>query len=119
MGELPKYLTERPRLSHGEDESKHAPPKLNIRPVHLQRPLYALGRNTFSAKSSSALLQTFFKIGPPNLAHKLKKRLLPTMSFRGAPRSRGTGANFGGGGGRGGGGFGARGGELTSIDCFK
>jgi len=33
------------------------------------------------------------------------------MSFRGAPRSRGTGANFGGGGGRGGGGFGARGGQ--------
>jgi H/ACA ribonucleoprotein complex subunit 1 len=31
------------------------------------------------------------------------------MSFRGAPRSRGTGANFGGGGGRGGG-FGGRGG---------
>ncbi|KAF4633346.1 hypothetical protein G7Y89_g4770 [Cudoniella acicularis] len=31
------------------------------------------------------------------------------MSFRGAPRGRGTGANFGGGGGRGGGGgFGAR-----------
>ncbi|PMD42568.1 Gar1-domain-containing protein [Hyaloscypha variabilis F] len=33
------------------------------------------------------------------------------MSFRGAPRGRGTGANFGGGGGRGGGGFGARGGR--------
>ncbi|PMD14088.1 hypothetical protein NA56DRAFT_406248 [Hyaloscypha hepaticicola] len=33
------------------------------------------------------------------------------MSFRGAPRARGTGANFGGGGGRGGGGFGARGGR--------
>lgn len=33
------------------------------------------------------------------------------MSFRGAPRGRGTGANFGGGGGRGGGGFGARGGQ--------
>jgi len=34
------------------------------------------------------------------------------MSFRGAPRGRGTGANFGGGGGRGGrgGGFGGRGG---------
>jgi hypothetical protein len=30
------------------------------------------------------------------------------MSFRGAPRGRGTGANFGGGGGRGG--FGGRGG---------
>jgi hypothetical protein len=36
---------------------------------------------------------------------------LPTMSFRGAPRGRGTGANFGGGGGRGGGGFGTRGGQ--------
>jgi hypothetical protein len=35
----------------------------------------------------------------------------PTMSFRGAPRGRGTGANFGGGGGRGGGGFGGRGGQ--------
>ncbi|KAN0101753.1 Gar1/Naf1 RNA binding region domain containing protein [Hyaloscypha variabilis] len=35
----------------------------------------------------------------------------PKMSFRGAPRGRGTGANFGGGGGRGGGGFGARGGR--------
>merc|ERR1711881_301673 len=34
-----------------------------------------------------------------------------TMSFRGAPRGRGTGANFGGGGGRGGGGFGGRGGR--------
>ncbi|KAF8866058.1 Gar1-domain-containing protein [Acephala macrosclerotiorum] len=33
------------------------------------------------------------------------------MSFRGAPRGRGTGANFGGGGGRGGGGFGGRGGR--------
>ncbi|PVH71842.1 Gar1-domain-containing protein [Cadophora sp. DSE1049] len=33
------------------------------------------------------------------------------MSFRGAPRGRGTGANFGGGGGRGGGGFGSRGGR--------
>ncbi|PMD67187.1 Gar1-domain-containing protein [Hyaloscypha bicolor E] len=33
------------------------------------------------------------------------------MSFRGAPRGRGTGANFGGGGGRGGGGFGTRGGR--------
>ena len=33
------------------------------------------------------------------------------MSFRGAPRGRGTGANFGGGGGRGGGGFGGRGGQ--------
>jgi hypothetical protein len=32
------------------------------------------------------------------------------MSFRGAPRGRGTGANFSGGGGRGGGGFGGRGG---------
>jgi len=32
-----------------------------------------------------------------------------TMSFRGAPRGRGTGANFGGGGGRGG--FGGRGGS--------
>ncbi|KAG4443157.1 hypothetical protein IFR05_001389 [Cadophora sp. M221] len=33
------------------------------------------------------------------------------MSFRGAPRGRGTGANFGGGSGRGGGGFGGRGGR--------
>lgn len=33
------------------------------------------------------------------------------MSFRGAPRGRGTGANFGAPGGRGGGGFGARGGR--------
>ncbi|EHL02479.1 putative H/ACA ribonucleoprotein complex subunit 1 [Glarea lozoyensis 74030] len=33
------------------------------------------------------------------------------MSFRGAPRGRGTGANFGGGG-RGGGGFGGRGGTF-------
>ncbi|KAH8819603.1 Gar1/Naf1 RNA binding region-domain-containing protein [Xylogone sp. PMI_703] len=33
------------------------------------------------------------------------------MSFRGAPRGRGTGANYGGGGGRGGGGFGGRGGR--------
>ncbi|KAL2072289.1 hypothetical protein VTL71DRAFT_11632 [Oculimacula yallundae] len=33
------------------------------------------------------------------------------MSFRGAPRGRGTGANFGGGAGRGGGGFGGRGGR--------
>ena len=32
------------------------------------------------------------------------------MSFRGAPRGRGTGANFGAPGGRGGGGFGSRGG---------
>ncbi|RDL32463.1 uncharacterized protein BP5553_08919 [Venustampulla echinocandica] len=38
------------------------------------------------------------------------------MSFRGAPRGRGTGANFGGGGSRGGGyggGFGGRGGKQT------
>ncbi len=33
------------------------------------------------------------------------------MSFRGAPRGRGTGANFGSGGSRGGGGFGGRGGQ--------
>ncbi|RFU31993.1 hypothetical protein B7463_g4363, partial [Scytalidium lignicola] len=33
------------------------------------------------------------------------------MSFRGAPRGRGTGANYGGVGGRGGGGFGGRGGR--------
>jgi len=40
-----------------------------------------------------------------------------TMSFRGAPRGRGTGANFGGGGGRGGGfgGFGGRGGKSTNC----
>jgi H/ACA ribonucleoprotein complex subunit 1 len=41
------------------------------------------------------------------------------MSFRGAPRGRGTGANFGGGGGRGGGGFGGRGGELGKSHCAK
>lgn len=39
------------------------------------------------------------------------------MSFRGAPRSRGTGANFGGTGGRGGGGFGGRGGGEHSRAC--
>lgn len=41
------------------------------------------------------------------------------MSFRGAPRARGTGANFGGGGGRGGGGFGARGGEQFEKHTMK
>jgi hypothetical protein len=44
------------------------------------------------------------------------------MSFRGAPRGRGTGANSGGfGGGRGGGGFGSRGGTdliLLSQGSF-
>ena len=44
------------------------------------------------------------------------------MSFRGAPRGRGTGANFGGGGGRGG--FGGRGGggfggELLAQNLVK
>jgi hypothetical protein len=43
----------------------------------------------------------------------------PTMSFRGAPRARGTGANFGGGVGRGGGGFGARGGEQFEKHTMK
>ncbi|KAH7395728.1 H/ACA ribonucleoprotein complex, subunit Gar1/Naf1, partial [Cadophora sp. MPI-SDFR-AT-0126] len=37
------------------------------------------------------------------------------MSFRGAPRGRGTGANFGGGGGRGGGGFGGHNGPPDTV----
>jgi hypothetical protein len=54
-----------------------------------------------------------FQIRKSN-THKVKNSTYPpTMSFRGAPRSRGTGANFGGGGGRGGGGFGARGGKIN------
>ena len=41
------------------------------------------------------------------------------MSFRGTPRGRGTGANFGGGGGRGGGGFGGRGGPQFHSHTAK
>jgi hypothetical protein len=54
------------------------------------------------------------------ISHEVEK--LPksaTMSFRGAPRGRGTGANFGGGGGRGGGGFGGRGGLKTIFSSAK
>jgi len=40
------------------------------------------------------------------------------MSFRGAPRGRGTGGNFGGGGSRGGG-FGGRGGEQVENGGAK
>jgi hypothetical protein len=39
------------------------------------------------------------------------------MSFRGAPRGRGTGANFGGGGGRAG--FGGRGGGGFGGEIFR
>jgi hypothetical protein len=47
-----------------------------------------------------------------------KLRMTTRMSFRGAPRGRGTGANFGGGGGRSGGGFGARGGERINYKAL-
>ena len=60
----------------------------------------------FSGKFRRAQLRIFF----PKIQEKPK---YPTMAFRGPPRGRGTGANFGGGGGRGGGGFGARGGEFS------
>jgi hypothetical protein len=73
----------------------------------------------------------WFKSGLPLALEKFQKSFTaileirtfpsqqPTMSFRGAPRARGTGANFGGGGGRGGGGFGARGGEQFKKHTLK
>jgi len=58
------------------------------------------GRLTISSKFQKSFTN-FFK------SHEITNTT--TMSFRGAPRGRGTGANFGGG--RGGGGFGGRGGR--------